>query len=92
MDNATFIGIRNVAGHWWCTQQAVLKSRIEEIGFFATYLEDRILAARRLGLVIKMPREDDAILEIGREISLADVETLSWEDQNQAGHLSIKLC
>jgi len=51
-----FVGMHNVAQHWWCTQQAVLKSRANEIQFFSAYLYDRIVYAHRLGLVDKLPR------------------------------------
>jgi hypothetical protein len=26
-----FVAMRNVAQHWWCTQQAILRSRAEEL-------------------------------------------------------------
>ncbi len=72
----TFVGVHNVAQHWWCTQQAVLKSRANELMFFAVYLQDRIGYAHRLGLIDKLPRRGEALLDIGREITLADVEML----------------
>lgn len=71
-----FIGMHNVAQHWWCTQQAVLKSRVDEIDFFGAYLHDRIVYAHRLGRVGKLPSRDEALLDVGSETTLADVETL----------------
>src|SRR5438094_397592 len=36
MGKLVFVGMHNVAQHWWCTQQAVFKSRANEGMFFAT--------------------------------------------------------
>ena len=75
-----FVGMHNAAQHWWCTQQAVLKSRGGELTFFAAHLQDRIQMAQRLGLIGKLPRSNEAILDIGRNLSLADVETYLKND------------
>src|SRR5438552_14475906 len=72
--NLVFVAMSNVANHWWCTQQAVFKNRANEIGFFSAYLHDRIVHAHRLGLIDKLPRSNEALLTIGDEITLADVE------------------
>lgn len=76
LDALVFVGMANVAKHWWCTQQAVLKSRAREMEFFSAYLQDRITYAQRLGLISQWPRSDCALLEVGNEITLADVEKL----------------
>ncbi len=76
-----FIGMHNVAQHWWCTQQAVLKSRTNEIEFFAAYLNDRIEYDHRLGFVDKLPRRHEALLDIGSKITLADVQKLLKEEK-----------
>lgn len=93
-DALIFVGMANVADHWWCTQRAVLKSRAEELGFFAAYLSDRILYAHRLGLVTKLPKSHKALLDVGSELTWGDVEPLlkererEWQDNGdyvQAG-------
>ncbi len=71
-----FVGMHNVAQHWWCTQYAVLKSRAKEIGFFATYLLDRIVYAHQLGLTYELPRRQEALLNIGGDLTWNDVEKL----------------
>lgn len=75
-DRLAFIGMANVAEHWWCTQKAVLKSRANEGMFFGAYLYDRIMCAHRLELINKLPRRDEALLDVGRELTLADREKL----------------
>jgi hypothetical protein len=75
-DALAFIGMHNVALHWWCTQQGVLDSRVKELDFFAAYLSDRILHAHDLGHITTFPTSHDAILDTGGEISWADVELL----------------
>jgi len=71
-----FLGMANVAGYKWCAKQALFKSRENESMFFASYLLDRILYAERLGLIDSLPRKTKALLDIGDEITLEDVETL----------------
>jgi CRISPR/Cas system-associated exonuclease Cas4 (RecB family) len=83
-DALVFVGTANVASHWWCTQQAVLKSRAIELVFFAAYLSDRILYAHRLGLVTKLPRSRKALLDVGSEITWEDVELLLKEEADEA--------
>lgn len=76
-----FVGMRNVAQHWWCTQQAVLRSRAEELGFFTACLQDRIEYAFRLKLIDKLPRPDEEVLTVGRKITLSNVEGFRESDQ-----------
>jgi hypothetical protein len=87
-DSLVFVGIANMASQWWCTQQAVLQSRANELHFFAVYLSDRILFAHRLGLVTHLPRSNKALLDVGSEISWEDVEQLLKEDADKAEKLS----
>jgi CRISPR/Cas system-associated exonuclease Cas4 (RecB family) len=82
VNDLVFVGFHDVAQHWWCTQQAVLKSRAEEMKFFAACFADRIVYAHRLGLVDKLPRRDEAVLDTGRQITLVDVERLLKREQN----------
>lgn len=92
-----FIGMHNVAQHWWCTQQAVLKSRANEIEFFGAYLCDRFVYVDRLGLVSKKPLKKEECLNIGNEITLSDVEKMCTQDRQnsfdvdkcQARHMAI---
>jgi len=75
-EKLVFVGMANVAQYYWCAMQAVLKSRKNEPGFFAAYLGDRIQYARDLGLVDRLPESDEALLSVGDEITLSDVEGL----------------
>jgi hypothetical protein len=79
-DDLTFVGMANLASHWWCAQQAVLTSRARELDFFAAYLSDRILYGHRLGMVSKLPDNDKALLDVGSEITSEDVEQLLKEE------------
>lgn len=83
-DRLAFVGIANVAEHWWCSQKAVLKSRADEPKFFAAYLSDRIRYADHLGLVKKLPQDDEALLDIGHNLTLAEVQRLSERNENKA--------
>ena len=75
-DTLVFVGVANVADHWWCTQQAVMKSRENELGFFDAYLRDRVNYARELGIIERLPKKRAALLDVGKEITLADVDKL----------------
>jgi hypothetical protein len=71
-----FIGASNVAAVRWCPQKAVLKSRAEELSFFAASLCDRLVYAHLLGLLPELPATDRGLLEAGGEVGLAEVEGL----------------
>jgi len=75
-EQLVFLGMANVAGYKWCAKQAVFKSRENESMFFASYLFDRVVYAERLGLIDRVPRGKAALLDVGDEITLEDVETL----------------
>ena len=79
-----FVGMHDVAQHWWCTQYAVFKNRSYELRFFAAHLNDRIQTAQGLGLISKLPRTNQAILDIGHNLSLADRETYLENDHQNA--------
>jgi hypothetical protein len=74
----------NVAECWWCPQQAVLTSRAEELDFFTVYLIDRITYAHRLGQITRLPRRNDALLEVGNGITPDDVEKLLRKERRKA--------
>ena len=75
-DTLVFVGMANVAEHWWCTQQAVMKSRKNELEFFGSYLRDRLDYAHELGIIESLPKKRAALLDVGKEITLADVDKL----------------
>jgi hypothetical protein len=75
-DRLLFIGVSNVASVRWCPMKSVLKSRAEELMYFAAYLTDRLVHARLLGLLRDLPHDDRELLEAGDEIGMADVERL----------------
>jgi hypothetical protein len=76
MGRLLFIGISNVAGVRWCPMKAVLKSRAEELMFFAAYLTDRLVYASLLGLIRDLPHGDQDLLNAGDEVGMDDVERL----------------
>ena len=78
-ESLLFVGMANVAQYYWCAMQAVLKSQRNELEFFAAYLHDRIKYSQWLGLIGKLPKSHEAILNIGNEITLRDVEELLRE-------------
>jgi hypothetical protein len=78
-----FVGMHNVAQHWWCTQYAVLKSRANETGFFAAYLRDRIVYAHQLGLADELPCRKEALLNMGGDLTWNDVEKLLKEKASE---------
>ncbi|HEV2970058.1 MAG TPA: hypothetical protein VGY55_08710 [Pirellulales bacterium] len=82
-DRLVFVGIADVAQQRWCEQQAVLKSRANELTFFTTYLADRVRFADRLGIINALPTDDDSLLGVGSKITFADVQKLCEEDQRQ---------
>jgi hypothetical protein len=86
-DALVFVGMADVAQQWWCTQQAVLKSRAMEPNVFGAYLSDRILYANRLGLITKLPKSQKALLDIGSEITSNDVEELLKEEKEKEDDL-----
>lgn len=71
-----FLGTANVADYFWCAKQAAFKSHENELMFFSVYLSDRIDYAERLGLIDRLPRKKEALLDIGAEITFEDVESL----------------
>jgi hypothetical protein len=58
---------------------AVLKSRRNELGFFAAYLEDRLRCSLALARIERMPMKQADILDVGHELRYADVESLFAE-------------
>jgi hypothetical protein len=87
-DALVFVGMANVAEQCWCEQQAVLKSRANELDFFAAYLTDRILYAQGLGLLTKLPRSHRSLLDVGSEITWNDVERLLQEEADEEDNLN----
>lgn len=75
-NDLVFIGAANLANYWWCAMKAVLKSRANEMMFFASYLYDRLRYAKKLGLIDELPERDEELLEVGEGIGLAEVEKL----------------
>jgi hypothetical protein len=71
-----FVGARNVANHWWCTESAVLKSRDNELGFFAAYIADRVEAARAHGCFPTRIRRLSDWLDVGAGLTAPDIETV----------------
>ena len=51
--------------------------------FFAAYLDDRINYGGRLGLIKKLPQDDEGLLDVGHELTLAEVQRLSERNENK---------
>ena len=83
-DALVFVGMADVASHWWCTQKAVFTSRANELSYFAAYLQDRLRYARRLNLLTQLPSTEGALLDVGKEVTLADVQKLLREQEQEA--------
>lgn len=80
-----FLGMANVADYYWCAVRSVLESRAGELGFFASYLWDRIVYSVMLSyvntdyvmdVVSRLPETGMKLLEVGDEITFDDVERL----------------
>src|SRR5438132_4587109 len=87
-DALVFVGMHNVAQHWWCTQQAVFKSRENEKQIFAACLEDRLKLAVKLELMKKLPRGDGAVLDAVRALTFSDAETRFKKDHQRSSALN----
>jgi hypothetical protein len=74
-----FVATANVAHHWWCPHEAVMRSRQDESSFFGVYLQDRLNAASRLGKRLPRKRNDETVLDIGADITFKQVESLNPE-------------
>jgi CRISPR/Cas system-associated exonuclease Cas4 (RecB family) len=80
----------NIADYYWCSVKSVLKSRRDELMFFASYLYDRITYSVRLGLVSKEPTSVDELLQIGDGIGFSDVEKLLEEETEKFREATMK--
>jgi hypothetical protein len=89
-ESLVFVGMGNIAQYYWCAMQAVLKSRANELLFFASYLYDRISYSHRLGLISKLPGKKEALLDIGTKITFDDVQKLLREKATRGEHISFE--
>ena len=71
-----FVGMHNISQYWWCGMYAVLKSRANELEFFAAYLGDRIGYALMLGIIDRLPRKQDELLKIAQSLTLKQASKL----------------
>ena len=88
-DNLLFVGMANIAEYFWCAIRSVLKSKINENGFFAAYLFDRISYSHDLGLLKRLPKSSESLLDIGNKITHDDVEKLLREKTKLMKHNSM---
>ena len=75
-DGLVFVGTSNVAHYYWCAMQAVFRSRREEEKFFLVYLQGRWEYALELGLIDRLPKDDEALLAVGNEVTHRLIEEL----------------
>lgn len=71
-----FLGMANIAKYCWCSIKSVLDSRKDEPLFFRSYLYDRLRYSYELGRLDKLPRTNEALLDIGSDITQEDIENL----------------
>ncbi|NOZ81877.1 MAG: hypothetical protein GXO63_01880 [Candidatus Micrarchaeota archaeon] len=84
-----FIGTSELANYYWCAMKSFLRSKEQELNFFASYLHDRILYSFQLGFIKKLPKKEKMLLRIGDEITQHDIEKLLKEKgQNSVAVLS----
>lgn len=79
-DKLVFVGMANVARYYWCAMKSLFLSRMNEVGFFASYLADRVRYSYKLKKiklnVDRLPRTPEELLEVGNDITFEDVENL----------------
>ncbi len=72
-----FIGMADVADYWWCAMRSILKNIDMELGFFISYLHDRIIYSYSLGYYNEsLPHKKDKWITIGDNITKDDIEQL----------------
>ena len=71
-----FIGMHNLSQFWWCGKYSVLKSKQNELIFFASYIADRVTYALHKGYISKIPKKHLDILKVGDELTFSDIEQL----------------
>ncbi|MCL5256175.1 MAG: hypothetical protein M1319_00045 [Chloroflexi bacterium] len=75
-DQLVFLGVADIAQYYWCAAKALFKSRQMELAFFRSYLLDRLLYSLYLGRLDRLPVSSYDLLEVGSDISMADIEYL----------------
>lgn len=86
-EKLVFVGVANIAKHYWCAGQSLIQNMVMEPSYFASYLVDRLLYSRLLGYVKRLPKTPDEILRVGEDLSMDDVERL-LEVEGEAKHVS----
>lgn len=81
-DKLVFVGMHNLAQYWWCAMYSLYKSRDNELGFFRSYLQDRLKYSYYLGVIDSLPTRDEGILDVGNSLNLKDVEK-NLQDQEK---------
>ena len=84
-----FIGMSNIASYYWCANKSLLTSRINEIDFFSSYLEDRITYSFDLGLISHKPRNPEQLLDIGNDIKFNHIEKLLKREAKDTAGLTV---
>jgi len=80
-----FVGIHNIAQYRWCSEFSLLKSRERELEFFHAYLSDRLAYSLELGHLDRLPDKDDALLGVGDDICIEDINELLARRKPQIG-------
>ena len=80
-DQLVFVGTADMAEYFWCAEKSILKSRLQEVRFFESYLFDRIVYSFDLGRLNNLPNDHNELLSIGDDISQPDIEVLLRENK-----------
>ncbi|MEM0203675.1 MAG: hypothetical protein QXO16_07485 [Archaeoglobaceae archaeon] len=84
-DKLVFIGVAEVANHYWCAMKSLLRSKEEEMTNFVVYLSDRINYSielecmseqKAIDLIKRLPETGKEPLEVGNEITFSDLEIM----------------
>lgn len=78
-DKLLLIGTADTANYYWCAMKSLLANKDMELGFFASYLEDRVEYSLELGYINSIPANREKLLDVGDEITLDDIEKLLAE-------------
>jgi CRISPR/Cas system-associated exonuclease Cas4 (RecB family) len=76
VDTLVFAGASIIADYYWCAWQSKYKSRRGELNYFATYLENRLNYSNLLGYSSRIPKNDEALLTVGDNITFDDIKQL----------------
>lgn len=75
-EKLVFIGMANLSKYYWCAWQYYLKSKKNELDFFAAYFDDRLEYSKQLGILKKIPKTEKEKLKVGDDINFKHIQKL----------------